>query len=63
MRRILNLATLAPSIVEAVVRGEEPSGLSLEKLAKGFPIPWEEQRNEFAFTPTFRPPVSKDATR
>ncbi len=44
VRRILNLACLAPDIVEAVVRGEEPSGLSLERLTKGFPLAWDEQR-------------------
>jgi hypothetical protein len=40
---ILGLATLAPDIVEAIVRGEEPSGLSLERLTKGMPMIWEEQ--------------------
>ena len=42
-RRILNLAMLAPDIVEAVVAGREPSGLSLERLVKGMPMAWEEQ--------------------
>jgi hypothetical protein len=45
--RILNLATLAPDIVESIVRGEESSGLSLEHLAKGFPSKWENQRERF----------------
>ncbi len=44
VRRILTLAPLAPDIVEAIVRGEEPSGLSLEMLPKGVPMGWEEQR-------------------
>ena len=50
VRRILNLACLAPEIVEAIVAGREPSGLSLEKLVKGMPMPWEEQRERFGFT-------------
>ena len=62
VRRILNLACLAPSIVEAVVRGEEPSGMSLERLAKGFPLYWDQQRNELAFTVTSRPHGHKEAT-
>ncbi len=48
MRRILGLACLAPDIVEAIVRGDEPSGLSLEKLTKGFPLAWDEQRERLA---------------
>jgi hypothetical protein len=33
-----------PDIVEAILRGEEPHGLSLEKLRKNLPVRWEEQR-------------------
>jgi hypothetical protein len=47
--RILSLATLAPDIVEAVLRGEEPSGVSLERLVKGLPMGWEEQRKRLGF--------------
>ncbi len=47
--RIMRLALLAPDIVEAIVRGEEPSGLSLEKLLKGIPIVWAKQRESFGF--------------
>ena len=42
--RIMRLALSAPDIVEAIVRGEEPSGLSLERLVKGVPMLWAEQR-------------------
>ena len=45
--RIMRLGLLAPDIVEAIVRGEEPSGLSLEVLAKKLPVRWEEQRERF----------------
>ena len=47
--RIMRLALLAPDIVEAVVRGEESSGLSLEKLVKKMPMLWEEQMQRFGF--------------
>ena len=45
--RILGLTLLAPDIVRAIMDGEEPSGLSLAKLTKPFPVLWEEQRREF----------------
>lgn len=41
--RILRLTLLAPDVIQAILCGEEPSGLSLEKL-KSFPLEWEEQR-------------------
>ncbi len=47
--RIMRLALLAPDIVEAIVRGEEPSGLTLEKLLKEIPIVWAKQRESFGF--------------
>ena len=40
----MRLTLLAPDIVQAVVRGEEPSGMSLEQLMKQLPIFWDEQR-------------------
>ena len=43
--RIMRLALLAPDIVEAIVRGDEPSGLSLEQLIKGLPMQWATQRD------------------
>ena len=47
--RILRLTLLAPNIVEAVACGNEPSGLSLERLVKRMPVMWEEQRRAFGF--------------
>jgi hypothetical protein len=43
--RILRLTSLAPDIIEAILRGDEPDGLSLEKLRKNLPVRWDEQRN------------------
>ncbi|MCP3866967.1 MAG: hypothetical protein GY703_02505 [Gammaproteobacteria bacterium] len=47
--RILKLTTLAPDIVEAIINGEEPDGLSLAKLIQSFPESWSEQRTLFGF--------------
>jgi hypothetical protein len=41
--RMLRLTSLAPDIIEAILRGDEPDGLSLEKLRKDLPVRWEEQ--------------------
>jgi hypothetical protein len=41
--RHLNLALLAPDIVEAILTGREPDGLTLGKLYQA-PVLWEEQR-------------------
>jgi hypothetical protein len=45
--RILKLTTLAPDIVEAIINGEEPDGLSLARLTRSFPEEWREQRRLF----------------
>ena len=41
--RILSLINLSPELVEAIVYGREPKGLSLQKLVTGFPEDWEGQ--------------------
>ena len=41
--RHLNLTLLAPDIVDAIMMGREPDGLSLEKLYR-LPAEWEEQK-------------------
>ena len=48
--RILKLTTLAPDIIEAILNGEEPAGLSLARLIRTFPMDWERQRIHFGFT-------------
>jgi hypothetical protein len=47
LTRILKLTTLAPDIVEAIINGEEPDGLSLAKLTRTFPEDWRKQRRCF----------------
>ena len=46
--RILRLTSLAPDIIEAILRGDEPNGISLRKLQKGLPVCWREQRAKWA---------------
>ena len=46
--RILRLTSLAPDIVEAIMDGTEPDGLSLEKLYRA-PMEWEGQRQGLGF--------------
>ncbi len=48
VRRQLRLTLLAPDIVETIVEGREPSGLSIEDLMKA-PVLWEEQRRRLGF--------------
>lgn len=48
--RVLRLTLLAPDIVEAILRGDEPSGLTYRDLSAGkFPDLWCEQRKRFGF--------------
>ena len=47
--RLLRLTVLAPDIIEAILMGEEPSGLSLTMLTKQMPVIWTEQRRELGF--------------
>ncbi|MDP8225024.1 MAG: hypothetical protein P9L99_16815 [Candidatus Lernaella stagnicola] len=46
--RILDLTLLAPDIIDAILDGREPSGLSLARLTKKqIPLLWEEQRENY----------------
>jgi DNA invertase Pin-like site-specific DNA recombinase len=49
--RILRLNHLAPDIVQAILGGREPSGLSLTLLGRALPAAWEEQRAQLGFPP------------
>jgi len=48
--RIMGLAFLAPDIVEAILDGHQPADLELERLLKGIPVSWHEQRRVFRFS-------------
>ena len=41
--RILRLTSLAPEIVEAILDGNEPEGISLAKLRTDLPVYWADQ--------------------
>ena len=47
--RLLRLSLLAPDLVEGIVEGTEPSGLSLQKLFRA-PMEWESQRQKLAMS-------------
>ena len=49
--RMLRLAHLAPDIVEAILAGREPDGLTVNALMKGvqLPLAWDEQRRVLGF--------------
>lgn len=34
-------------LIEAILRGDEPDGISLEKLRKNLPVRWDEQRDRW----------------
>ena len=41
--RLLRLTLLAPDIVEAVLNGRQPEGMTLPGLMEAFPVEWERQ--------------------
>ena len=41
--RILRLTSLAPEIVEAILEGNEPEGISLARLRADLPVVWRDQ--------------------
>ena len=41
--RTLRLTALVPTLVRAILSGEEPDGLSLRKLSADLPLDWTEQ--------------------
>jgi hypothetical protein len=48
--RLLNLTLLAPDIVEAILMGQEPEGLTLGKLHR-LPLEWGKQRQVLGLVP------------
>lgn len=41
--RVLRLTLLAPDIVEAILHGRQPAGMTLAVLIKPFPVAWKDQ--------------------
>jgi hypothetical protein len=44
MSRVLRLTLLAPDIVEAILDGRQPEGITLSGLMEPFPVRWDQQR-------------------
>ncbi len=42
--RLLRLTLLAPDIVDAILHGQQPEGMTLPGLMKPFPVEWKAQR-------------------
>lgn len=49
LRKLVSLAILAPDIVEAILNGEEPAGLTLAKLHTIKTADWPTQRRQLGF--------------
>ncbi|SFI32782.1 Site-specific DNA recombinase [Collimonas sp. OK307] len=47
--RILRSAFLAPDIVEAILDGRQPTGITLDKMLDDLPLGWAKQRQRFGF--------------
>jgi hypothetical protein len=43
--RVLRLTLLAPDIVEAILDGRQPEGMTLPGLLKPFPVEWQRQNH------------------
>ena len=48
LARIVRMTLLSPKLVEAVLAGNPPAGLSLKTALEPFPLDWLEQHNWFA---------------
>jgi len=49
VRRLLPLAFLAPSIVEAITDGTAPAGLTVSRMTEALPHRWADQEKMFGF--------------
>jgi hypothetical protein len=41
---LIKLAYLAPDVMEAIIEGKIPAGLTLDRLKKGYSMDWYKQR-------------------
>ncbi|WP_421784996.1 hypothetical protein [Hyphobacterium sp.] len=48
LARVVRMTLLSPKLVEAVLAGKPPAGLSLKTALEPFPLDWSEQDNWFA---------------
>ena len=57
LTRTMRLAQLAPDLVEAILDGRQPRGLTLEALREPLPSDWSAQRDHLTVT-TYAPECS-----
>ena len=57
--RTIRLAALAPDIIEAILDGQQPDGLSLRLLRKDIPLVWQEQREVASFSAGDAPSIAR----
>ena len=55
---IIKLDWLSPEIMQAIIRGQVPATLSLDRLKKGFPLAWNEQQAKLGFSSLSNPTPS-----
>ena len=60
--RILRLTLLAPAVVEAILDGRQPEGMTLPGLLKGVPVAWEGQQDR-RWSPSPPPPSPPNGGR
>jgi hypothetical protein len=48
--RVLRLTLLSPTMVEAILAGRQPEGVTLPWLLEGVPVGWGEQQSGFTGT-------------
>ena len=41
--RVLRMTLLAPEILEAILAGQQPEGLTMARAMQPFPVEWSEQ--------------------
>ena len=47
--RILQFAFLAPDIIQAILEGSQPADLTVQRMLRGLPLSWSEQRRRLGF--------------
>jgi hypothetical protein len=60
--RLLRLTLLAPDIVDAILDGRQPAGMTLPVLMEPFPIEWERQCGRFGIRPLLAGKVTQRLT-
>ena len=54
--RVLRLTLLAPDIIETILDGRQPEGMTLPALMEPFPVEWARQKGR-PLPPSLAPPI------